>query len=143
MTASEELLSFRQESFREFASLQKAKLDFQLEVKKSHTKSLSSRAECPVVWGRFEALPLHGNVGTTGWFGLKGTFRGHLISCPDRAVAFFTLFVFVQTPSKLKLNVSRNRAATTSLVPVLRTHKHLLLKTFPLFSFLVTALYVI
>jgi len=49
------------------------------------------------------------------WFGLEGTFKGHLVQPPAVSRDIFNWIRLLRAPSNLALNVSRDGASTTSL----------------------------
>jgi len=51
----------------------------------------------------------------TEWFGLEGTFQGHLVQPPAMSRDIYHQTRLLRAPSNLTLNVSRDRASTTSL----------------------------
>ncbi|KAK4818643.1 hypothetical protein QYF61_016614 [Mycteria americana] len=54
------------------------------------------------------------------WFGLEGTFTGHLVQPPAMGRDIFHQIRLLRAPSNLALNVSRDGASTTSLGDLLQ-----------------------
>jgi len=71
-----------------------------------------------------------GNHRITGWFGLEGTFRGHLAQPPAVRRDIFKWIRVLRAPSQLPLNVFMDGASTTSLGNPVQCFTTLMVKNF-------------
>jgi len=68
------------------------------------------------------------------YFGLEGTFRGHLVQLPAVSRDIFNYTRLLRAPSNLALNVSRDGDSTTSLGNIFQCFTTLIVKNFFLIS---------